>query len=129
MTLKTIPTRVLRTPDAASDDAQRVSQVGFTRTNDAIAAVNNLLVSPFGSGQMLTVPTGAGSRTADLVIPAPGNLTFAHSLGRAPAGFVVVDAQHNGNAQIYRVPGTAAEDATTIVFSFATNCTVKIWIW
>ena len=129
MSLKTIPTRVLRTPDAASDDAQRVSQVGFTRTNDAIAAVNGLLASPFGSGQMLTVPTGTGSRTAELAIPAPGNFTFAHDLGRAPAGFVVTDVQHSGNAQIYRIPGTAAEDATTIVFSFSTNCTVKIWIW
>ena len=91
-TLKTIPTRVLRTPDSASDDAQRVSQVGFVRTNDAIAQVNGLLSTPYGGGQMLTAPNGSGGRTETLAI-AGGYNTLAHTLGYPSSGFVVVDLQ------------------------------------
>ena len=92
MTLKTIPTRVLRTPDSASDDAQRVSQVGFVRTNTAIAAVNGLMATPFGSGQMLTQPNGKGGRTQALTLTA-GTNTIKHTLGYACSGFSLVDIQ------------------------------------
>ena len=92
MTLRTIPTRVLRTPDSASDDAQRVSQVGFVRTNDAIAQVNWLLSTPFGSGKPLTAPNGSGGRTETLAL-AGGYNTIAHTLGYPCSGFVVTDLQ------------------------------------
>jgi len=92
MTLRTIPTRVLRTPDSASDDAQRVSQVGFVRTNDAIAQVNWLLSTPYGSGQALTQPDGKGGRTQTIAL-AGGYNTLKHSLGYPCSGFVVTDLQ------------------------------------
>jgi len=92
MTLRTIPTRVLRTPDSASDDAQRVSQVGFVRTNDAIAQVNWLLSTPYGSGQALTQPDGKGNRTQTIAL-AGGYNTLKHSLGYPCSGFVVTDLQ------------------------------------
>ena len=78
--LRTIPTRVYRAEDSTTTDAQRITQMGFTRTNDAIEAVNGLRSSPFGNGQMLTVPDGTGGRTESIVL-SPGFNTISHDLG------------------------------------------------
>lgn len=88
--LRTIPTRVYRAEDSTTTDAQRITQMGFTRTNDAIEAVNGLRSSPFGNGQMLTVPDGTGGRSETVTLSAGLN-TFPHDLGTPVQGFILVD--------------------------------------
>lgn len=124
MTLKTIPTRVLRTPDSASDDAQRVSQVGFVRTNDAIAKVNGLLATPFGSGQMLTVPGTNGTRTQTLSLVGGLN-TIKHSLGYPCSGFSVVDLQgsRQQTAGSFRDTTTQTAAAANTAYAMRFNTT------
>lgn len=92
MNLRNIPTRVLRSTEPETADAQRISQAGFQRTNLAIEAVNGLRSTPFGAGQMLTQPDGVGGRT-ELLTLAPGANVIGHTLGAPVQGFVVCDIQ------------------------------------
>ena len=88
--LQTTRPRVLRTEEAATTDAQRVSQANALRTNDAIGRVNQILTTPFGEGETLTRPDGTGGRT-ELLTLSPGANVFAHTLGRPAKGFAIVD--------------------------------------
>lgn len=128
-TLKTIPTRVLRTEEAATTDAQRQSQAGFTRTNEAIGAINALKQVPFGAGQFLTVPDGKGGRNELLTFPGAGVYTLPHTLGRPVEGFVVVDTQQSGNHRTHRVPQSRSVDEKTIELHVQAACSLKIWVW
>lgn len=128
-TLRTVPTRVLRTEEAATTDAQRQSQMGFTRMNEVVAAINELQQLPFGNGQFLTVPTGTGSRDELISFPGAGTYTFPHTLGRPVEGFVVVDCQIDGNHRIHRIARTRSEDERSVQFDVQAACALKIWVW
>lgn len=128
-TLKTIPTRVLRTEEAATTDAQRQSQAGFTRTNEAINAINALKQVPFGAGQFLTVPDGKGGRDELLTFPGAGVYTFPHTLGRPVEGFIVVDTQQSGNHRTHREAKSRSVDEKTIELHVQVACSLKIWVW
>lgn len=88
--LQTTRTRVLRTEEAATTDAQRVAQSNATRTNDAIVRLNQVLTTPFGEGEMLTQPNGTGGRTELLTLSEGANVIL-HTLGRPAKGFAIVD--------------------------------------
>jgi hypothetical protein len=128
-TLKTIPTRVLRTEEAATTDAQRQSQAGFTRTNEAIDAINALKQVPFGAGQFLTVPDGKGGRNELITFAAPGTYFLPHTLGRPVEGFIVVDTQTSGNHRTHRVAQSRSADEKTIELHVQAACALKIWVW
>lgn len=88
--LQTNRTRVLRTEEAATTDAQRVAQSNATRTNEAITYLNRVRETPFGEGETLTQPVGNGQRT-ELLTLTPGANVIPHTLGRPAQGFAVVD--------------------------------------
>lgn len=88
--LETTRTRVLRTEEAATTDAQRIAQANAVRVNEAIGRVNRLAGTPFGEGQTLTQPSGNGERTELLTLEKGANV-IAHTLGRPAQGFAVVD--------------------------------------
>lgn len=129
MTLRTIPTRVLRTIEAATTDAQRQAQAGVTRTNAAIEGVNALAKVPFGDGQFLTIPDGTGGRKELIDFLVAGTFAIPHALGRPVQGFVVVDVQQNGNHRIRRNARTRSEDAVSIELNVQAICSLKIWVW
>lgn len=129
MTLRTIPTRVLRTIEAATADAQRQAQAGVTRTNAAIEGVNALAKVPFGDGQFLTVPDGTGGRKELIDFLAAGTFAIPHTLGRPVQGFVVVDVQQSGNHRVRRNARTRSEDAASIELNVQAICSLKIWVW
>lgn len=127
--LRTVPTRVLRTEEAATTDAQRQSQMGFTRTNEVIKAVEALQQVPFGNGEFLTVPDGSGGRNELITFGAAGTYTIPHTLGRPVEGFVVVDCQTSGNHRIHRHVRTRSEDERSVQFDIQAACSLKIWVW
>lgn len=127
--LRTVPTRVLRTEEAATTDAQRQTQMGFQRLNDIVAAVSALQQVPFGNGQILTVPDGKGGRDELLTFPGAGTYVFPHTLGRPVEGFVVVDCQVDGNHRIHRTARSRSEDERSVQFDVQTACSLKIWVW
>ena len=127
--LRTVPTRVLRTEEAATTDAQRQSQMGFQRMNEIVKAVEALQQVPFGDGQMLTVPDGNGDRKDLLTFPGAGTYTFPHTLGRPVEGFVVCDCQTSGNHRIHRNARTRSEDERSVQFDIQAACSLKIWVW
>ena len=129
MTLRTIPTRVLRTIEAATTDAQRQAQAGIVRTNAAIESVNALAKAPFGDGQFLTVPDGTGGRKELIDFLVAGTFAIPHTLGRPVQGFVVVDVQQNGNHRVRRNARTRSEDAVSIELNVQAICSLKIWVW
>lgn len=88
--LQTTRPRVLQSEDAATVDAQRVTQQIAQRTNLAIDRVNQIIETPFGEGQMLTQPVGNGQRTELLTLAAGANV-IPHTLGRPAQGFAIVD--------------------------------------
>lgn len=127
--LRTVPTRVLRTEEAATTDAQRQSQMGFTRTNEVIKAVEALQQVPFGNGEFLTVPDGNGGRKDLITFGAAGTYTIPHTLGRPVEGFVVVDCRTSGNHRIHRNARTRSEDERSVQFDIQAACSLKIWVW
>ena len=127
--LRTVPTRVLRTEEAATTDAQRQTQMGFQRLNEIVAALSALQQVPFGNGQSLTVPDGKGGRDELLTFPSAGTYTFAHTLGRPVEGFVVVDCQVDGNHRIHRIARSRSEDERSVQFDVQSACSLKIWVW
>jgi len=129
VTLRTIPTRVLRTAEAATTDAQRQAQAGIARTNAAIEGVNALAQVPFGDGQFLTVPDGTGGRKELIDFLAAGTFAIPHTLGRPVQGFIVVDVQTNGNHRARRNARTRSEDAVSIELNIQAICSLKIWVW
>lgn len=88
--LQTTRTRVLRTEDAATTDAQRIAQANAVRTNEAIGRVNRIITTPFGEGELLTQPVGNGERTELVTLEAGANV-ITHNLGRPAQGFALVD--------------------------------------
>lgn len=88
--LKAIPSRVLRTGEAATTDAQRQTQAGFARTNHVVEYANWIQGTPFGVGQFLTQPDGKGGQTQTLALAYGANV-IKHTLGRPAQGFVIVD--------------------------------------
>jgi hypothetical protein len=91
--LRVSPSRVLRTEEAATTDAQRQQFVSTTRANATTEALNTIRATPFGTdGQMLTQPNGTGGRTEALTLTAGDNV-IGHTLGRPALGFVVADLQ------------------------------------
>lgn len=91
--LRVSPSRVLRTEEAATTDAQRQQFVIAQRSNATTEALNTIRATPFGTdGQMLTQPDGRGGRTEALTLTAGDNV-IGHTLGRPPLGFVVADLQ------------------------------------
>lgn len=88
--LKAIPSRVLRTGEASTTDAQRQTQAGFARTNHVVEYANWIQGTPFGVGQFLTQPDGKGGQTQTLSLAYGANV-IPHNLGRPAQGFVIVD--------------------------------------
>lgn len=88
--LKAIPSRVLRTGEASTTDAQRQTQAGFARTNHVVEYANWIQGTPFGVGQFLTQPDGKGGQTQMLALAYGANV-IKHTLGRPAQGFVIVD--------------------------------------
>lgn len=129
MTLRTIPTRVLRTTEAATTDAQRQAQAGIARTNAAIEGVNALAQVPFGDGQFLTIPDGTGGRKQLIDFLAVGVYSIPHTLGRPVQGFIVVDTQGSGNHRTHRSSRTRSEDTASIELHVQAACSLKIWVW
>jgi hypothetical protein len=127
--LRTVPTRVLATEEAATTDAQRQSQMGFQRMNQIVKAVEALQQVPFGNGQFLTVPDGSGGRNELITFGASGTYTIPHTLGRPVEGFVVVDCQTSGNHRIHRIARTRSEDERSVEFDIQAACSLKIWVW
>lgn len=127
-TLLAIPARVLRSEDTATVDAQRQTQMGAARTNEAIDSVNQLLQPPFGSGQLLTQPDGSGGRE-ELLTVAAGDNDFRHTLGHPVNGFVVCDLQGRGDVELYRKPVSRSFDEQYIRIHAAHACSAKIWVW
>lgn len=128
MGLRTIPSRVLQTEDAATTDAQRQSQMATQRTNQAIEVVNRLAQPPFSKGQLLTEPDGAGGRNELLAI-ASGDNDFAHQLGRPVEGFILVDLQVRGDGQLYRISVSRSFDERFVRINSQHACSAKIWVW
>lgn len=88
--LETTRTRVLRTEEAATTDAQRIAQANAVRVNETIGRVNRIIGTPFGEGETLTQPEGNGERT-ELLTLAKGANVIRHTLGRPAQGFAIVD--------------------------------------
>jgi len=88
--LQTTRPRVLQSEDAATVEAQRVTQQISQRTNLAIGRVNQILETPFGEGQTLVRPVGNGQFTELLALNVGANV-IPHTLGRPAQGFVIVD--------------------------------------
>jgi len=88
--LQTTRPRVLQSEDAATVEAQRVTQAIALRTNEAIGRVNNIIGTPYGEGEVLTQPVGNGQRTELLTLAAGANV-IPHTLGRPAQGFATCD--------------------------------------
>ena len=128
VTLRTIPTRVLRTEDAATTDAQRQAQSAMQRTNSAIERTNDLSQPPFGSGELLTESNGSGGRDELLTIAA-GDNDIPHTLGHPVNGFVVCDMQVRGDLAIYRISVSRSFDERFVRLHSAHAGRAKIWVW
>ena len=128
MGLRTIPTRVLQTEDGAATDAQRHAQMATQRTNQAIEVINRLAQPPFAKGELLTQPDGIGGRN-ELLALMTGDNDFAHTLGRPAAGFIVVDIQVRGDAQLFRISVSRSFDERFVRINSQHDCSAKIWVW
>ncbi len=126
--LHTIPTRVLRTEEAATTDAQRQAQMAAQRTNQAIETINRLNLPPFARGQLLTQPDGSGGRSELLNLVA-GDNDLPHTLGRPVEGFVLVDIQVRGDCTPYRIPVSRSFDERYVRIHVAHDFSAKIWVW
>jgi len=126
--LKPAQTRVLGTLEAATEDAQRFAQSATVLANKTSEAVNALNDSPYGAGgQLLTKPGAAGTRTTELALVLGSNI-IAHTLGRPPNGFAIVDL-HTVAATIRRVPRARSIDEQSIELVTSAACGAKIWVW
>ena len=126
--LHTIPTRVLRTEEAATTDAQRQAQMAAQRTNQAIETINRLNLPPFARGQLLTQPDGSGGRS-ELLNLVVGDNDLPHTLGRPVEGFVLVDIQVRGDCTPYRIPVSRSFDERYVRIHVAHDFSAKIWVW
>lgn len=128
MGLRTIPTRVLQTEDGAATDAQRHAQMATQRTNQAIEVINRLAQPPFAKGELLTQPDGIGGRN-ELLALVNGDNDIPHTLGRPVEGFIVVDIQVRGDAQLFRISVSRSFDERFIRINAQHDCDAKIWVW
>ena len=127
-TLRAVPARVLRTKEAATTDAQRQTQMGMARVNELVERVNQLSLPPFGSGELLTEPDGAGGREELLTLVA-GDNDIPHTLGHPVNGFVLCDVQVRGDLAIYRISVSRSFDERFVRLHVAHGCRAKIWVW